>query len=65
MAAVEEAARAHGRSLLTLDTAGAAAEALYTAIGYRAAGIIPGYALDATGGRLEDTQIMYKHLAGN
>ncbi len=48
MARTEEIARHAGRSLLTLDTrAGDAAESLYRAMGWQAAGRIPGYALNA------------------
>ena len=50
MARVEQAAREAGRSLLVLDTRhGDAAEALYRALGWQEAGVIPGYALDADG----------------
>jgi GNAT superfamily N-acetyltransferase len=46
MAAAEEAAREHGRTLLVLDTAvGGAAERLYTRCGWQRAGVIPAYAL--------------------
>jgi ribosomal protein S18 acetylase RimI-like enzyme len=48
MEAAEQAARAHARSLLVLDTKqGDAAEHLYRAMGYVEAGVIPRYALDA------------------
>ena len=41
------AGRNCGRSLLTLDTrTGDNAEPLYTSLGYRTAGIIPGYCRD-------------------
>ncbi|MFK3981161.1 GNAT family N-acetyltransferase [Micromonospora sp. NPDC050397] len=62
MAGVEEVAREYGRSLLVLDTVrDSAGERLYRAIGYRTAGIIPGYAL-STLGLLEDTTVMFKRL---
>lgn len=48
MLRVEQAARAHGRKLLTLHARkGDAAEALYRALGWTEAGIIPGFALNA------------------
>lgn len=48
MQRAEQAARAHGRHLLTLDTrAGDAAEPLYRDLGWQEAGRIPGYALNA------------------
>jgi ribosomal protein S18 acetylase RimI-like enzyme len=60
MAQAEQAGRAAGRSLLVLDTRrGDAAEALYRALGWQAAGIIPGYALDAAG-TLQDTVFFWK-----
>jgi ribosomal protein S18 acetylase RimI-like enzyme len=62
MAALETAARQLGRSLLTLDTAGDAAEGLYRLQGFTVAGVIPGYARAATKGRLEATTFMYKQL---
>ena len=44
MQAVEAAARAHGRELLTLDTrSDDHAEPLYLSLGYQVAGRIPGY----------------------
>ena len=50
MGHAEQVARAAGRSLLVLDTRrGDAAEPLYRALGWREAGVIPGYALDAEG----------------
>lgn len=44
MLRLEEEARARGRTLLTLDTASDAAEALYRGLGYTCAGVIPDYA---------------------
>jgi len=64
MAAVEELARAEGRTLLTLDTrTGDCAEPLYISMGYLAAGIIPGYARSPASAALDSTTIMYKTLA--
>lgn len=62
MTALEGLARRHRRSLLNLDTAeGTAGERLYARLGYRRAGVIPGYArLDAE--TLASTTVMYKHL---
>jgi GNAT superfamily N-acetyltransferase len=45
MGAVEAAASALGRTLLTLDTASDEADRLYRRLGWTAAGAIPGYAL--------------------
>jgi ribosomal protein S18 acetylase RimI-like enzyme len=56
---------AHGlqRSLLTLDTrTGDHAEPLYTALGYRTAGVIPGYARGTHTHEFDSTTIMYKAL---
>ncbi len=61
MAEIERRAAALGRSLLTLDTrSGDAAQALYAALGYQVAGVIPGYCRDALSSRLDATTIMYK-----
>lgn len=63
MAEVETHAERLGRTLLTLDTrTGDMAEPLYTSLGYRTSGVIPGYCLDAAGERLDSTTIMYKPL---
>jgi acetyltransferase len=62
MEAAEQAARAHARSLLVLDTKqGDAAEHLYRAMGYVEAGVIPRYALDADR-RPHATVFFYKEL---
>ena len=62
MQAVEDAARAAGRSLLFLDTRrGDAGEPLYQRCGYNVAGIIPRFALNANGQR-DDTVFYYKEL---
>lgn len=64
MVALEDIARAEGRTLLTLDTVTASgAEDLYTSLGYRTAGIIPRYARSALTPELEDATFMYKELA--
>jgi GNAT superfamily N-acetyltransferase len=63
MTALEALARREGRRLLTLDTrTGDAAEPLYAALGFVAAGTILDYSLDVTGTRLETTTLMYKAL---
>jgi ribosomal protein S18 acetylase RimI-like enzyme len=62
MGAVEEAARAAGRTLLVLDTIeDSAAGRLYAELGYTRAGVIPHFALSA-GGELESTVIFYRVL---
>lgn len=66
MQAVEEEARAEGRTLLTLDTVtGGAAERLYRSLGYVAAGGIPGYALNFDRSGIEGTTVMYQELGGS
>ena len=63
MAEIERRASELGRWLLTLDTAGNAAEALYRSLGYELAGTIPSYARDAfESDRYDATRIMYKDL---
>lgn len=64
MAEIERRALRDGRWLLTLDTAGDAAEALYRSLGYALAGRIPLYARDALSERYDATRIMYKDLRG-
>ena len=59
---IERRATASGRWLLTLDTAGDAAEALYRSLGYELAGAIPSYARNAFEDRYEETRLMYKDL---
>ncbi|MCC6392395.1 MAG: GNAT family N-acetyltransferase [Bryobacterales bacterium] len=62
MAAVEEAARAAGRSLLVLDTRkGDPSEAVYRGTGYQVAGEIPNYARSANG-ELRPTVLFYKQI---
>ena len=62
MQEIERRADQKGRWLLTLDTAGDAAEALYRSLGYSLAGAIPYYARDAFEDRYDATRIMYKDL---
>ncbi|MBV9289616.1 MAG: GNAT family N-acetyltransferase [Hyphomicrobiales bacterium] len=59
---IELRASASGRWLLTLDTAGNDAEALYRSLGYELAGAIPSYARNAFEDRYEETRLMYKDL---
>ena len=62
LAAVEDTAREHGRTLLTLDTCtGSPAEQLYRREGWQPAGIIPGFAFN-TDGSICDTMYFWKHL---
>jgi ribosomal protein S18 acetylase RimI-like enzyme len=59
---IDALARSLQRTLLVLDTrCGDVAEQLYEHLGYRRAGIIPGYARSASG-VLDDTLFMYKQL---
>jgi len=63
MAALERAASQWGRSLLTLDTrTGDTAERLYSSLGYKTTGVIPGFCRDPFDDRLDATTIMYKAL---
>jgi GNAT superfamily N-acetyltransferase len=65
MLAVEAAARAERRRLLTLDTlTGSAAEPLYLSLGYSLAGVIPAYAEGPEDDRLHATSIFFKELPG-
>jgi len=62
MLAVEEHARAAGKTLLVLDTVtGDAAERLYQRLGWSKVGVIPKYALYPDG-RWCDTTVFYKQL---
>ena len=62
MREIERRAAKDGRWLLTLDTAGEAAEALYRSLGYSLAGSIPDYARHAFEDRYDATRLMYKDL---
>jgi acetyltransferase len=62
MAAVDDVARAAGRTLLVLDTrAGDTAEGLYRRLGWTEAGRIPGFALNGDGGA-DATVLFYRAL---
>ena len=62
MREIERHAAKEGRWLLTLDTAGDAAEALYRSLGYSLAGVIPNYARNAFEESYDATRLMYKDL---
>lgn len=64
MHAIERAARAHGRTLLFLDTSvgESGAMRLYERLGYTQCGGIPDYAMDPDG-TLKPNAIFYKQLA--
>ncbi len=59
-----DTARARGRTLITLDTrTGDKAEPLYASLGFRSAGVIPGYARDAQDPqKFDGTTYMYLSL---
>ncbi len=62
MHAIERAAASDGFTLLTLDTVReSAADRLYRRLGWTAAGVIPGYALDPSG-VMCDTVVFYKAI---
>ncbi|WP_413990612.1 N-acetyltransferase family protein [Labrys okinawensis] len=62
MAALEDRARAEGRTLLTLDTTtGSPAERLYQKLGWQRLGVMPGHALMANG-EPSDTTFFWKAL---
>ena len=63
MLALEEQARAVGRTLLTLDTASEAAEKLYLSLGYVRVGVIPRYSVRPDSPELEGTTVMYKEVS--
>ena len=62
MIAIEQYARDAQRTLLTLDTANAAAEQLYASLGYVRVGVIPGFSIRPDTRELEGTTVMYKEL---
>ncbi len=63
MSALENEAVAVHRTLLTLDTrTGDAAEPLYASMGYKIAGVLPGWCRDTPTERLDPTTFMYKNL---
>jgi ribosomal protein S18 acetylase RimI-like enzyme len=62
MREIERRAEREGRWLLTLDTAGEAAETLYRSLGYALGGALPLYARDPFEDRYDATRLMYKNL---
>ena len=63
MAALEEEARAAGKTLLVLDTReGDPSNALYRSLGYTVAGRVPGWARDSAG-TLSTTVFWFKQIA--
>jgi GNAT superfamily N-acetyltransferase len=63
MIALEDLARIHGWTLLTLDTwTGQAGERLYRSLGYATVGVIPRFARGSTTPEREPATIMYKEL---
>lgn len=64
MLEVDAMAARLGRSLITLDTrTGDSAEPLYTSLGYRTVGVIPGFSRDPfDAAKVDGTTIMYKQL---
>src|SRR5437667_9830743 len=63
MQRLEALARESRRTLITLDTrTGDKAESLYASLGYRLAGVIPGYSRAPDGERMDATSYMYKAL---
>lgn len=62
MRAAEDAARAAGRSLLVLDTAGDEATRLYERMGWQRVGTVPNYALWPDG-RMAATTYFFRELA--
>lgn len=62
MEALHQAARERGRSLILLNTRrGLGAEEFYRGLGYREAGVIPGYTVDPAGRRY-DTVLFFQEL---
>jgi ribosomal protein S18 acetylase RimI-like enzyme len=61
MERVEQEAKARGRTLLVLDTAGDEAERLYVRAGWQRAGVIPDYAM-WPGGGFCDTTFFWKRI---
>jgi GNAT superfamily N-acetyltransferase len=61
MARAEAEAKARGRTLLVLDTAGAEAERLYVRTGWQRVGVVPDYAMWPAGGFC-DTVFFWKKI---
>jgi hypothetical protein len=60
MERAEQEAKARGRTLLVLDTAGAEAERLYMRTGWQRVGVIPDYAMWPGGGFCDTTYFWKK-----
>ena len=61
MAALNDAARQHGRSLLLLNThRGGRAEAFYKRLGYREVGAVPGYTMGPSGEQYDSTALYHQ-----
>jgi len=66
MRAAEREALARDRTLLVLDTeTGGAGERLYARCGWTKLGEVPGFALDAAGGRRLPASFFFKQLTGD
>jgi acetyltransferase len=64
LAALHDAAREHGRSLLLLNPRrGEPAEGFYKGLGYREVGVVPGYAVGPTGERWDSVTLYQDILA--
>ena len=61
MERAEQEAKARGRTLLVLDTAGAEAERLYARTGWQRVGVVPDYAM-WPGGGFCDTTFFWKRI---
>ena len=61
MARAEAEGKAHGRTLLVLDTAGGEAERLYVRTGWQRVGVVPDYAMWPAGGFC-DTVFFWKKV---
>jgi GNAT superfamily N-acetyltransferase len=61
MERAEQEAKARGRTLLVLDTAGAEAERLYGRTGWQRVGVVPDYAMWPSGGFC-DTVFFWKKI---
>jgi len=63
MAALHDGARQHGRSLVVLGTRRlTGAQQFYEELGYRVAGVVPGYTIGRVGEKY-DTVMMYQELS--
>ncbi|MEO1199223.1 MAG: GNAT family N-acetyltransferase [Pseudomonadota bacterium] len=66
MAELEREVAALGRTLITLDTrTGDSAEPLYTSLGYKTLGVLPGYCIDPVDRSMDDATFMFKTLGAS